>query len=495
MGKPIGAWRVMRSLKLKFALLVIVLLSLISVALSTILINQSLTSSKKSLYQSSRAFAELSVKTLGSYYSLYYQSGYSRYLSLTQEIYQLEPSITDVTIISVQNGKILADSKIDKKNLDSPATNAGSVNDGQIITAVEQGKSLFLPDSAGDITRIILPYQTDFGSRPFSISYSLSYEAANTAANQSRLVILLVTLLVAALAAAIITWTVNRSILSPMSLVIKSAEQIAAGDLTKTIDVQTHDEIEDLAHAVNNMAQKLNQNIEELKQLDEAKNEFIMIASHNLRTPLTALQGYLPLLVDQNKKISAEDQAKFHTAMKVSLARLNKLVEELLSIVNLRQVSQMKLTTVSLHTIVEGSLTKMATAIQAQNLKIVTRLDSSLAVRADPELLAQAFEHILDNAIKFSPKGGEIEVSMLRTDDGCELKISDHGPGMSQEQQDHLFQMFHRENSVLNYNYEGVGLGLYIARLTLGKFHAHLKIMSKEKQGTAIVILFPKVKS
>jgi signal transduction histidine kinase len=494
MGKSVGAWRLLRSLKLKFALLVIALLSLISIALSTVLINQSLDTAKKNLYKSSRAYAELSVKALGNYYSLYYHSGYVRYQTLTKDIYDLEPSITDIKIISVQDGQVLADSQIDQHTVGIPPTIDQKITDSAVLDAIASGTSLYRASRpGGDITQIVLPYQSDFGSRPFSIMYTLSYQEAEAAANQSRLVILLATIIVALLTALVITWSVNRSILSPIGVVIKGAGEIADGNLKQTITVHTHDEIEDLADAVNNMAGKLSENIEELKQLDEAKNEFIMIASHNLRTPLTVLQGYLPLLLDKSKKITVEEQAKFYQAMQSSLARLNKLVEELLSIVNLRQESQMKLSPVSLHAIIESLLSQMTSAIQAQNLKVVTHLDSSLAAKADQTMLTQAISHIIDNAIKFSPNNGEIQIDLSRTEAGPELKITDHGPGMTKEQQDHLFQMFHRENSILNYNYEGVGLGLYIARLTLSKFNASLKIVSKEGQGTSIVILFPKL--
>src|SRR5690606_15433664 len=152
--------------------------------------------------------------------------------------------------------------------------------------------------------------------------------------------------------------------------------------------------------------------------------------------------------------------------------------------------SDVELSPVSIRQAVSTALTSLQSQIEARKLTIELSLHPNQQVLAQNELLVQVITNILDTAIKFSQEQGTIEIKATEDNNRLALQITDHGIGMSPEQVDNLFQMFHRQTSLLDYNYKGVGLGLYISRLILTKFKAWLHVESKPDQGTTVTIYF-----
>ena len=481
-----------RSLKVKFALLVVALLSIIAGSLSTFLINRSLLAAKGDVFKSSSAFAQLSVKNIGDYYGLYYQSGYAKYHSLTEDLYKLQPSVVRVRVVRVGDGQILADSAADSQNqADVPPFFSASINKKLIDAVNHQTATTITEPGSANPTQIVVPYQNDFGARPYSLIYDISYAAAEAKSAQEQNYIILITILIDIGAAAIIAFVVNRTILNPLGKVASGAQKIAAGELNYAIAVHTHDEVEDVAQAVGAMALTLRHNIQDLKALDEAKSEFILIASHNLRTPLTTLQGYLQLIDGEHGAVTAASRKKSTQAMNVALSRLNHLVEELLSIVSLRGNGEAKQEPLNLKHIVDVCVSQLQQSSTDKGVIIEPLKNSSLSVWGEASLLPTVFTKILSNAIKFTPAGGHIKMKTTKDEGGVSIAITDQGEGMTSAQVSGLFQPFHRATPMLTYNYEGVGLGLYVSRLILDRCGATLTITSKLRVGTTVTINFP----
>ncbi len=479
------------SLKIKFAILIVGLLGASFLLLSYILITQALTESKNTIQSSAEAFAKLSVKTLGNYYNLYYQSGYPRYVSLTQDVLKLQPNITQARIISLPDGHILADSVQDQPDRSSPPTLDDHISNHAILDKLANDDQYqAIAPGQTYITQLVVPYEGDFGSRPFAIEYTIDYSSAEQDAIQAIGLILIITLSIGLISIVAIYWLVGRTLLNPIDSLIDYAQAVSRGNFDASVKVKTNDELETLAKAVNNMSHKLSQNIIELQQLDASKNEFIMIASHNLRTPLTTLKGYLPIL-SASPQPSPAARRQTVQAMSEGLGQLSHLVEELISVVTLRQSNPVALQPISLKEAVTQAVDRLQPQIQAKHITLSLDISNLLIISADNSLVTKAIEHVVENAIKFSSDKGQIRLHASRVKQKIELVVEDDGIGMTPEQQTRVFQMFQRGTSILNYDYQGIGLGLYITRLILEKFQAILVFKSKSGQGTKVSLVFP----
>ena len=214
------------------------------------------------------------------------------------------------------------------------------------------------------------------------------------------------------------------------------------------------------------MAKKLEKAYKELKKLDVAKTEFVSIASHQLRTPLTAIKGYLSL-------IQEEAYGKFPKQMKkpientyVSTERLIRLVNDLL---NISRIESGKVTAkvekIYIEDIIESVINELQNLAEQKNIYIRWERPekSSVKVLADKDQLRQVVLNLIDNAIRYTATGGVTITTELK-DKNCRVKIKDTGPGMVEEEISQLFVSFSRGSVGRKASTEGTGLGLYIAK-------------------------------
>lgn len=234
---------------------------------------------------------------------------------------------------------------------------------------------------------------------------------------------------------------------------------------------------------------------EQLKKLDEAKSEFISIASHQLRTPLTAIKGYGSMLLDGDfgdmKEVKQKDAVE---KMVVSNNRLISLVENLLNISRIEsgrlkfdfQVQQ-------LEPLVEEVFNNMQQSAQNAGLYLkLQKPDKDLPpVRMDDEKIRQVVINFIDNAIKYTRQGG-ITVYLSQKGKKIICKVSDTGIGVSKEDQKRLFQKFTRGKNAFLVNTEGTGLGLYVAQMMINSHKGEIWIESKgEGKGSNFCFSLP----
>ena len=209
------------------------------------------------------------------------------------------------------------------------------------------------------------------------------------------------------------------------------------------------------------LMKQLRQANRKFKKLDKTKSEFVSIASHQLRTPLSAIKGYAAMLLDSAK--NPEEKEALHRIY-VSNERLIKLVNDLL---NLSRIERGKLEfnfqQAQLSDILASVVNEMRMFAEKKDLKLVYRKSDLPLLKLDVSKIRQVFLNVIDNAIKYTPKG-KIIVETFRDKQNVVVAIKDTGIGMTKTDIENLYQKFQRGKTSFQVNPSGTGIGLYIAR-------------------------------
>lgn len=261
-------------------------------------------------------------------------------------------------------------------------------------------------------------------------------------------------------------------------------EGINASRLDTRIQInETQDELKNLARAINSMLDRINESY-------RAQIRFVSDASHELRTPISVIQGYANLL-DRWGKNDEKTLLESIAAIKDEAAYMKDLVEHLLFLARgdnntiTLQIDQFKLSELVMEVIHE---TKMIDG--AHNYQ--TRL-SEITISADKALIKQALRILVDNAIKYTPSGGNIIVIVAREGEYAKLSVQDDGIGISPEAIPLIFDRFYRADESRTRTTGGSGLGLSIAKWISVRHGGYMEVTSREGIGTKITIVLPAV--
>jgi len=228
---------------------------------------------------------------------------------------------------------------------------------------------------------------------------------------------------------------------------------------------------------------------ERLRQLDKLKDEFVALVSHEVRTPLTSICGYLELLADE--QLSAE-QRGYTEIIERNAERLLRLINDLLFIA---QIENGQLTVehdeLDLAPLVAQALTAAAPTARTGSIELSSDVSGSLPVTGDAGRLAQLVDNLISNAIKFTPAGGSVEVAAGRSDDGVWLEVRDTGIGIDRDDQERLFNKFFRTRAATKSSIQGTGLGLAISKAIVQAHGGSIRVTSAAEQGTTFRVELP----
>jgi signal transduction histidine kinase len=471
------------SLRNKFLFLLLAILVLLSGLISLVFILYQVNNQKAEIASRAKAFSSLSALPIGNAYGTYFDSGFIKFKEITDNILSLDNSVSKIQIISI-DGQIIFDSK--------DASQVGKIiNEQEFIEAVSDDQATSFRNGTGDLESIIEPYFDDFGAHPVSIRYYLAYDSLNEYLLRTIPLAIFVILLVAVFSGILVVLTVNRTILEPVEQIVLGAGLVSKGKLEHRIDLKTNDELQSLAGAVNNMASSLQKYIEALKDLDRLKDEFIIIASHNLRTPLTAIKGYISILGSE-EKIKGAVAPTLEKITQAS-AKLEAIVEELINIVSIETKGTIaSKTRVDLGNLLNDLLLSFKSKAEERKILLSFQApESSLLVSGDEAKLKVAFNNLFDNAIKFNKEGGTVQVSVGTQESGVVVKVADTGIGISEKEVPLVFKKFHRATDILQYNYEGLGLGLYLTRVIVEAHGGRVWFDSSQGVGSNFYVGLP----
>lgn len=298
------------------------------------------------------------------------------------------------------------------------------------------------------------------------------------------LIILLITMPLALLASLGGGWFLAGRALRPVGAITQAAERIAGGDLTQRLSVSTaQDEIGRLAATFNAMIDRLEASFRQIRQ-------FTSDASHELRTPLTVLKGETELALRRPR--SADDYRIVLESSLEEIDRMSRIVDELLflSRADLGEI-KMESRPVRLDQLFDDLKRQADVLGHEQAVQIVTGLIEPATVAGDDMRLRELVLNLLDNAIKYSPPGGRVEMSVVTQDGTARLSVSDQGIGVSLEERAHVFDRFYRTDAARAHTKKGTGLGLAICKWIVDAHHGTIEVQSEPGKGSTFTVILP----
>jgi two-component system OmpR family sensor kinase len=256
------------------------------------------------------------------------------------------------------------------------------------------------------------------------------------------------------------------------------AARVAQGRFTGPLPIDSEDELGQLTRTFNEMQ-------EQLRQVDVARKEFVATASHELRTPIFSLAGFVELL--QDEELDDDTRREFLETMAEQVERLQKLSVDLLDLSRLDAGSlELHREPVDLSELARSVVGEFGPALNDHGTALDVRLpDGGVQASCDPERVAQIMRILLDNALRHTPEGTHVTVSANRQNGAAELTVADSGPGPNDDAAPHLFERFYTGDAA-----RGAGLGLAIARELAERMDGRLTL-SARPGSTAFTLELP----
>ena len=233
--------------------------------------------------------------------------------------------------------------------------------------------------------------------------------------------------------------------------------------------------------------------VAELESLGRAKASFLASASHDLRTPLTSIIGYVELLADQEAGPIRPAQAKMLDGVDRNARRLKTMIEDMLTISKIELGAfTSRLQPLDLASLLPPAADVIRPSAGAGGLSFqVSCPDQPVMIDGDPEQLDRLLVNLLSNAVKYTPRGGSVALTLGSAADAAVLSVTDTGIGIPEEDQNSLFTRFFRASNAVEAAIPGSGLGLSIVRTIVANHHGELNITSGRDQGTTVTVRIP----
>lgn len=300
--------------------------------------------------------------------------------------------------------------------------------------------------------------------------------------------IILVTLILGLIVFRLLTGRLRH-----VSETVKSFEQ---GQLEKRVQVTSEDEVGLLGSSFNQMADTLVANMEEIKQIDKLRRELVANVSHDLRSPLASIQGYLETILDKEPSIKPEERTKYYEIVLRNTKKLGSLIEELFELSKFdAQDVQPDMEQVSMAELAQDLVQQFKPIAEQKGITLKALLSDEPInlVYADIALMERAISNLIDNALKHTPEGGSVSIISTNENENVSFTISDTGKGIAEENIQRIFDRFYQEDPSRTVG-AGAGLGLSIAQKILELHGSKLSVHSGNGTGTSFsFVLSPKM--
>jgi len=270
------------------------------------------------------------------------------------------------------------------------------------------------------------------------------------------------------------SWIMLRHFFKDFDKLIFRTEEMAAGSLSRRCKIARNDEVGQMANVLNNLGEsiraRLEKNLHKEKEIKKAKSDFVALASHQLRTPLSIVKWYIDFILGGDAGKINKDQQKYLKEVYMANERLIELVN------NLLDVSRIDVGTFSIDPepsniikLADDAIRKIRSEATEKHIAIETEYDSLPVINLDTRLMGIVFVNLLANAVKYTPENGRIKVVIKKTETSAFIKIADTGAGIPRNQQDKIFTKLFRADNVRKIESVGTGLGLYIVKAVIEK--------------------------
>lgn len=354
-----------------------------------------------------------------------------------------------------------------------------------------------MPTIDEEVTRVVRPIESlaavpnpgqasVFGS--VTVDQPLTFRQATE--RRVRATIFQLSLIATAVAAGV-GLLLGRGLTAPLRALTDAARRLGSGNLNARAPQDGDDEIGELGAGFNRMASQLQDSFATLESERDALRTFIADMSHELRTPITALRTFNDLL-SQGAVDDDEVRDEFLNESALQIERLEWLAQNLLDLSKFDAgLAEVHVQRIDLRPLVQRSVeeAQLAAGREGVNLQFEPP-DIPVIAEADATRMQQALSNVLQNAVKFTPSGGRVDVSVAREGKSVLIRVIDTGPGIPPEELPHIFERFYRGPSLAT-KVSGSGLGLPIVQSIMHAHHGDVEVHSGPGTGTEVVLSLP----
>lgn len=292
--------------------------------------------------------------------------------------------------------------------------------------------------------------------------------------------------------AGVIAYIMARGISTPIRQMKEVADAIAKEQFDKKSFIRGEDELAELGRSLNAMSDELKLKIERLKYLDTVRTDFVANVSHELKTPLTSIRGFVETLEDGAIN-DANAARRFLAIIKKHAQRLGNIIEDLLRLSELESGGGIKMAETDLKGLIDEIVMGFghSLAVKQHRLSVETAGDD-FTIRGDRDRLEQVFVNLIDNAIKYTKDGGRIKLQLAQADDSVVVTVEDNGIGIPKEDIERVFERFYRVDKARSRELGGTGLGLSITKHIVLAHNGKIYIESEVNKGTKVFVTLPK---
>ncbi|GAB4513724.1 MAG: hypothetical protein OHK0046_14780 [Anaerolineae bacterium] len=294
---------------------------------------------------------------------------------------------------------------------------------------------------------------------------------------------LLQTTIISLFTALVMSVLISRTVARPLQAASAAAQAVAEGDLSQHVPITGPTEVRAVARAFNRMSAQV-------RATQQAQQDFLANVSHDLKTPLTSIQGYSQAIVDG----AAREPRQAAEIIHEEAARLNRMVNELTDLARIQAGKfSMKTEDVDVGLIASEVARKLAVVAENKGIALDNRTLPMPIVQGDGDRLVQVFTNLLSNAIKYTPSGGRVRIQTQATEEGVEVLIRDTGIGIPKEDLPRVFERFYQVDKARG-PARGTGLGLAITNEIVQAHGGKIYVESVEGNGTTFTVWLPRAR-
>lgn len=293
-----------------------------------------------------------------------------------------------------------------------------------------------------------------------------------------------ITLLAVFIVVGVLSVLIGRMFTHPVRDLSEGIQRMTKGDFKARVRVRGKNEFSELAGAFNTMCQRM-------ETLDRSRNQFVSNASHELKTPLSTMKILLQTLLYQEVYDPAISR-EFLTDIDKEIDRLSAVISDLLTLVSVDS-GELKLKTapLSLRDLINDNVRRLAPLARERGIELQFTGREKVEIVGDHMKLTQVFYNLIDNAIKYTPRGGRVHVELSKQGKTAVVRVADNGIGIPEEDRLHIFDRFYRVDKARSRETGGTGLGLSIVKQIVLLHDGNISVSSRENEGSTFTVELP----
>jgi signal transduction histidine kinase len=343
-----------------------------------------------------------------------------------------------------------------------------------------------------------IPNSSSDSPELYVIQRSYDAETAFLHSMQRDMLVLAVLALVMALITGLLH---SEHVLRPIQKLVRGAQEMQRGNYDHPLDVRRRDELGYLADRFDEMRRRERTYVNSLEEAARLKSEFISIASHELRTPISVIRGYRDLLAAGTLGPLAPQQLQAVEAIEGCLGQLTRIAESATQVAEMKgERLELQFAEQALTPLIERAVGAALAAAPGRSVRVESKIENpELSLWADGERLVQAVANVVANGIRFTPDGGWVKVRTFTAEERLVIEVRDNGLGIPEEKLTHIFAsgivirkaLNHRSSTGLEFNSTGLGLGLAITRGIVEAHGGTISAQSRPGTGSLFLIRLP----